>query len=331
MKKLILHIGRHKSGTTTLQQFLHTNPELLHSQGLHYPDYGKREFAHHEIGELMSRRNIRTLGEDYLTKIRSCSALLEMEVNTRDETVLISSESFQNCDPTVVQQYFTGYDTTVVVYLREQASYLVSAYAQKVHATNFSDSLEAFYDQIFASDYFHFLEKWRKVFGSRLTVNIFDRKHLAKGDIVYDFCCGVLDIPEKLVAANYEDENANPTLTRKLLTYKIILNKHEIDPVHTRALYRGLAELSKSDDSDRLTLSDKMLAKVLQDCSAGNSKVAERYFERTELFDTSKLTGSPHSQNTITDVEFRDISDQLIELHPKLSSILSQLDLTSST
>lgn len=274
------------------------------------------------IGELLSRKSIKKLGNEYLSKIRNSSEQLEQEVSNSEETLLISSEAFQNCDPRIVREYFRNYDVTVVVYLREQASYLISAYAQKVHATNYAGTLDTFYKDVFASDYFAFLEKWRDVFESRLIVNIFDRKYLARKDIVYDFCCGILNIPEPLVSTNYHEQNANPTLTRRLLAYKTILNKQHIDPSHTSALYRGLSELSKSDDSGPLIMSDKMLATVRHDCAPGNSKVAREYFDRTQLFDNKELTSCSKSPTPITEIEFSDISAQLITMHPQLSEIL---------
>ena len=43
--KLILHIGTHKTGTTALQRFLHSNREPLAVQGIHYatPGHGYRK------------------------------------------------------------------------------------------------------------------------------------------------------------------------------------------------------------------------------------------------------------------------------------------------
>ncbi|MGH1398028.1 MAG: hypothetical protein ACRBCT_02330 [Alphaproteobacteria bacterium] len=37
-KKLILHIGQSKTGTTSLQYFLHANKEKLSEMGILYPD-----------------------------------------------------------------------------------------------------------------------------------------------------------------------------------------------------------------------------------------------------------------------------------------------------
>ena len=39
LKKLILHIGVHKTGSTAIQSFLYRNNTLLNEQGFYMPDY----------------------------------------------------------------------------------------------------------------------------------------------------------------------------------------------------------------------------------------------------------------------------------------------------
>jgi len=48
MARLILHIGTHKTATTTIQNSFHANRKLLAQHGLIYPDLG-RAAGHHGL------------------------------------------------------------------------------------------------------------------------------------------------------------------------------------------------------------------------------------------------------------------------------------------
>ena len=99
MKKLILHIGRHKSGTTAIQRFLRKNGDFLTSNGFYYPQTGTRGAAHHEISEPMQRRYTRQ-NKQFSPDSNPLLAQLRDEIAAADQQkIILSSEAFQNCDP----------------------------------------------------------------------------------------------------------------------------------------------------------------------------------------------------------------------------------------
>ena len=58
--KVVLHIGRHKTGTTSIQKFLHANSDELKSYGLYYPkNTYPNKFAHHDLVKDISRYDYR--------------------------------------------------------------------------------------------------------------------------------------------------------------------------------------------------------------------------------------------------------------------------------
>nr|MBX2824950.1 hypothetical protein [Gammaproteobacteria bacterium] len=138
MNRVILHIGRHKTGTTAIQKFLRENPELLESANYCYPDFGIRGFGHHELGAPLTRASLRTSEQETESVVENLRSGLMQSIPEGDAVTVLSSESFQLCDPHVVKSLFAGWDVQIVVYLREQVSYLLSSYAQKVHATDYS-------------------------------------------------------------------------------------------------------------------------------------------------------------------------------------------------
>ena len=57
-KRLFLHIGRHKTGTTSLQNFFSEKKELLSERGILYPEtgrvtaHGTLDRAHHTFSQV---------------------------------------------------------------------------------------------------------------------------------------------------------------------------------------------------------------------------------------------------------------------------------------
>ena len=181
---LILHIGRHKTGTSSIQHFLHHNREELKRHGVSYPEPFDAVAAHHGLALALSEgRDI----EPYLGILRS--------LQPRDHTVLLSSEGFQRLSPAEANRLTAAFPTTAVVYLREQFSYAWSAYVQRVFGGTES---RLFTDSIKSAKYYKFLSGWSEACGGNLSVRVYDRKKLVEGDVVADFCQHALGLDKNL-------------------------------------------------------------------------------------------------------------------------------------
>jgi hypothetical protein len=325
MKRVILHIGRQKTGTTAIQQFLYANRSLLKSHDIHYPQFGIRGFGHHEIGGPLSRIHspkYRRSHSDVVATLR-CGLLEEIQDN--GSLIVMSSESFQNCDPGLVRQLLTGYEVEVVVYLREQVGFLASAYAQKVQASDYSGSLEEFCQANMFPDYQRFIEPWNNEFSSRVSVKIYDRNELVKGDVVADFCESFLRIPSEVVNELRTKNDPNPTLTQDLLEFKLRVNQQcSLSPENAELLFKGLAELSITDTSGKISVPAGLIDGIARHYDKSNRRVARKYFNREHLFAhfsqpaDRASTEKPESRLT-------HIRDKLATLHPTLTVSLSHL------
>ena len=85
--KLVIHIGLHKTGTTSFQNFLHFNREALLHSGVLYPEMGEHE-SHWVIPNQIVRNNW-----SYVEDFMKSSLANAKESNVR--TVFISSEDFE--------------------------------------------------------------------------------------------------------------------------------------------------------------------------------------------------------------------------------------------
>jgi hypothetical protein len=283
--RYILHIGRHKSGTSSLQHFLDLNQVGLRERGFLYAKAGRgKHIAHHALAHAFARPRAQAGG------LRTPPASLEdfhhdlaQETKGWTGTVVLSSEAFQNVAPAPLTHLFPPERTQVVVYLREQADYLVSAYQQRVQATQFSGTLLDHMEEFGAADYARFLKRWTEAFGkSRLIVARYDRAQLKDGDIIHDFCHRT-GVP---LLASPPKEDRNPSIGGALLEIKRISNALNLNTQHMGQVYNTYSQVALKDKRFRLksVLPEPMLNKLRQSATASNAEVSARFFQGEPLF-----------------------------------------------
>jgi hypothetical protein len=141
-----IHTGTHKTGTTALQRFLSTHERALLERGLHYPLHGRVDWGHHNLAwelyapELFDRG--RGSLDDLVHELRAVGA----------PRACLSSEEFEylHAAPQQLARLAdavrgAGYEPRVVLFVRPQADYLESLYAQLT-------IMVAFYDRFSSGD-----------------------------------------------------------------------------------------------------------------------------------------------------------------------------------
>jgi hypothetical protein len=126
----LLHIGPHKTGTTTLQRALHANRTALEAHGVVYP--GSR--ASH-IRPALAITGSRGLLGARPASDQDWQRLVRQVAGAGDRTVVVSSEFFDMADPataTEIVERLGGPRVHVVVTLRPLAKILPSAWQQAV-------------------------------------------------------------------------------------------------------------------------------------------------------------------------------------------------------
>jgi hypothetical protein len=221
-KKLILHIGRHKTGTTGIQLFMSTQANVLANYGICYPLSGRDisetqstedQAAHHGMARaLMGGRDAaRTYLRDIQPKF--------FEEISRYSTVVLSSEGFQNVENfDLLSEFFEGFEIEIICYLREYLSYVVSSFIQEVKSTGLVCDL-AFFESYFDFYIGRFIDQWNQ-FADRCNWRLYDREHLIGGDVVVDFA-STLGLPVRPRAKVF---TANSSFSGNMLGYKLILN-----------------------------------------------------------------------------------------------------------
>ncbi|MBY6212246.1 hypothetical protein KUV95_11855 [Microbulbifer agarilyticus] len=321
MKSVVLHVGRHKTGTSSLQSFFNENREVLAASGIYYPKIGLRGNAHHLVAEAFS-------GPARKAVVSPCENTLVQELRKEmlqapESTILLSSEAFQNVAPALVAKIFSGFEVTVVMYLREQSLYLRSAYAQRIHATNTTLSLAEYYQRTFlrSSDYADYLRRWESIFGERLDVLRYDRSALKNESIIDDFCQRYIN---DICSGNFiSPNNANPSLSETYLYYKLLLNHFIPEGDKIPGLYQRLGELSQEAPvADCYRLSKRRVEQVVDEHRETNAQLAQRYFGGTRLFSKFERPREASAPFPLTVSKVEEITNQLLTVLPRLRGLV---------
>jgi len=192
MTTVYLHIGMPKTGSTSLQKFLFENRSQLLEEGYLYPITGTKK-----SGQIWDRYSHNSLSKQ-LEAQHDAWEKLQQEIETSQaKNVIISSEFFtypkRFFDNTnsieKVRIYLKNYSVKIIVYLREQADFLQSLYAQMVKSNLQDSSIKLMIkNEKFRCYYYSMLERWSFVFGSEnILVRVFEKEQLKNANLYDDF------------------------------------------------------------------------------------------------------------------------------------------------
>ena len=209
--KLVLHIGTEKTGTTTIQEYLYQNRDLLEENGYYIPKL-LGEKNHRKIPSYCMREkrfdnfhydnSINTVEKKYLF-IKNVERDLTREFSNIPDhihTVIITSEHFhsrliyQNEVDKVKEllaPFFNEFE--ILVYLRRQIDLSVSLYSTFLKRGAGSIGINEFVKTKCKPgnhfyNYERFLSLWENTFGlEAINVRLFAKNKLYKQDLLLDF------------------------------------------------------------------------------------------------------------------------------------------------
>lgn len=133
MAKVVLHVGTHKTATTTIQDMFASNVKLLAKHGLIYPRLGRAAGHHGLVMDWVRLPKIYALDGGSLANLRQ----IARDHAQDDATVFLSSEEFSRgaqqdrVDFTAVREALSGFDQIeVICVLREQWQFVQSIYLE---------------------------------------------------------------------------------------------------------------------------------------------------------------------------------------------------------
>lgn len=184
---LFIHIGTHKTGTSSIQTALARASAGTTVPPLIYPDIGRLGDGHHAWPWALRQVNEQS---DFAA---IASAFLEQY--DPDRRYIISSEEFSFLTPKFIREIkycFKDIDVRIICYLRRRSDFLISEYKQHVLMMNtrFTGSVFSFYARKGMHSrlrYFSLLENWASIFGrDKIIPAVYDRDLFPNKDIMTD-------------------------------------------------------------------------------------------------------------------------------------------------
>lgn len=182
VRELTLHIGTHKTGSTYIQQFLASNRDTLLGIGWDYTLYGR----HSDDGTLINHKHVaRSIVEKGAAGEANLVGITR-ELGRSTKNVLLSSEKFWYCSSPDIMNVMSGHlppSTTIICFLRNPTSYLLSLWNQSVKSYHgvstdtFGQYLQKSIDDLNSNTLFspfHFdrnLDAWRSHFPRVVSIN----------------------------------------------------------------------------------------------------------------------------------------------------------------
>ena len=184
----ILHIGKHKSGSSSIQNFLALNAEKLKQFGVLYPEIGRKKYAHHPL--------VRRIKDDPGggSARGDWSDIGALGRAHPDKRIVISSEDLETLKkPHIVelQRQLGPVQTLIMMYIRDPAGLLPSKYNQLTKSGINVRDFDRFYEMHKPSLGYELARRmerrWAEVFGwESLRIRSLDSRSLTGGDLIED-------------------------------------------------------------------------------------------------------------------------------------------------
>ena len=280
-KRLILHIGGAKCGSSAIQNYLASNAKGLAAKGVLVPPNWLNASSTVTGEQVLFFEDLldHQKGQDYLSH---CLSFVAERMSSEGLTTAIISGENISLHPELagMLKIASGdFDVTVVLYVRRQDDFLISAWQQwglKTYAS-LEDYAASGVDALLS--WSKMLVPWEQNFGrENIIVRSFQRDRLHKRDVVDDFLQATGISSDGLKPLT---ENINPSFDEHLgdLAFRI---KDVFDGYHDNDLYYTFVKLIgkkiyKSKSSSHL-MSLAQRLEFLARYTVGNEEVKRKYF-----------------------------------------------------
>jgi hypothetical protein len=272
MKRLVLHVGLHKTGTSYLQLWLYRNRERLKASGVAYPDfYLKMPNAnHHKLADAIKSRGLDLK-----------QAAKELDVASLDnEAVILSSETFSSLfhrgrqDAQEFKEAFSMFfSISIVIYLRRQDEMLESSYAEIVKTGN-SRPIEEMMDR--PMNWLSRLQFLSSVFGKD---QVFARPYLPRDwvdqHLGMDFIT-TAQLPQPTELENID--RANEAMGRRKTMFLAMIDKSRV-PRLSQFIEQVRQTPAIRDDGMKWLLSPAARRSLVAKYTTSNSTMCDAFFD----------------------------------------------------
>jgi len=324
-----------KTGTTALQDFFWTNRDKLSERGIHYPEIGVVERAHHLLSP-------------YRPPYLKAWAYLNYEewipefLKVPESNILISSELFCFApeESESLSEFYnkvsTSFDIKIIVYLRRQDNVIWANYNQLIKAGNEKWLIQDVLDRLMTKfDYEKLLDSWKILFGiENIIVRPYERQQFRNGNIVDDLLYAIFGIDDT-DGFDISRENNNPRLSLSALEFKRLINNLLTDIDDSGRFNDLLLEYSEIEDksSSEIFASNSPISPanrliIMDRFKQSNSNVARDYLGRADgelFYEPLPDSGNDWEEHVVSDDMLRDVAKFICERSPDLFAYLRRI------
>ena len=260
MKKLFIHIGLSKTGTSAIQSWLSLNVNSLAKQGVDYADLSPAA----KKGKITSGNGVLLFNACKAENYAEVERLILDVYFKQNKVAIISSEALQNIPPLAVTKIAdickkNGIDVTVVAYIRSVYECIYSNYLQGIKrhgATKFFGEQQDFSYRA----QMRFLKNYFDVFGNDLCVHNYDHE---KGNIFQSF--------SNLIGINFSKTEVKNKKVNRSLTFTEGEVLREMNCLHHGLFSTAISDYLISKYPEKQThvfYTEKLIQQVEESCSA---------------------------------------------------------------
>ena len=314
-KKIYLHIGFHKTASSTIQHCMAMNRDELSRQGYLYPFSGiVWKVAHHNI--------VFQLRDDqrYSPEVGGISDLVQEISESEASSVIVSSEDFSFCDGAEIKEIYRILDklgsVKIVVYIRRQDKWLQSRYAQITKSGYFREDFAAsLAEGLDAANFYQRLEPWAEVVQPQnVIVRVLEKQQLVSGNVCIDFldACGIQDVANIKFP---QDQNISPSIkTLNTVRYvSDILKENRIfgEKIGVAANYiRKYADEHGWNEQRLMLVTPELFERIMSHLEADNRKLAQKYLQCDQLF-IEPFVEAPKTDFDVESINVGEIVDAM--------------------
>jgi len=140
--KILLHIGAHKTGSSSVQFFMHKNYAKLLEVGILYPQSGINRFGHHPLA-LSCKPKQRPSEKVGLGLDGELGAILREIGSSPAEMCVLSSEEFFVTDSQKIERVasaLSGHDVRILAFVRRPDTMFMSIYTGRLRKSNIANT-----------------------------------------------------------------------------------------------------------------------------------------------------------------------------------------------
>ncbi len=290
---LYLHIGVHRTGTTSIQDYIHRNQQHFLDEGV-LVAFGQGR-PYRQAWFIRNRlKTSEAMGRDILTQIRN-------KGGTASKVIFSEEDICQTTEPKLFAGLSSKFDVKVVIFLRRQDQWLESWFQQNIKTQwdpelahiGFSAFLRFAEENKFHwINYQSLVTNWSKVFGrENILLRVMERSRMPNGP-VHEFL-NVVGC-DNLYSRDL-DSHKNSSFSPQVSEFIRLLPLDGLQQKQIKAFILAAGgKISHSmDDRGVSILSPQQRQEIMGRYFEGNQWVAREYFGREGLFDDS--LSQPHA------------------------------------